>query len=393
MSKYQDDLVATMTPATPDDSSVRKLSRRQVLLGFSIAGAASALGGLGSRAWAQACAVTGAQTQGPYWADEMLNRADITEGQAGVPLALTLNVLRADAGCAPAAGVQVDIWHCSAGGVYSDFAAEGTAGETWLRGFQVTDVNGAVQFQTIYPGWYVSRTIHIHFRVRTFDGSTTTYNFAAQLYFDDATSDSVIANNAEYQHGTRGITNSNDMLYTAATELELAADGNGGYAGTFDVALNGLPETGTTTSTTTTTLVPCTDIPVTDPKAVVILKRRNDAGNLRAAMVIDLADYAGEPVAVSLSDGDSPTIAAQTVGTLLPVGRSGKKWQFKSNADGVQRVMLRSLAPRSPGKIKLSVNARRWFTAAAADQSAAATLLAVQIGSLCFTHSATKVID
>jgi len=72
--------------------------------------------------------------------------------QSGVPLALTINVLHADADCAPAAGVQVDIWHCSAQGLYSDEQSNSTAGEQFLRGYQITDANGAVQFKTIYPG-------------------------------------------------------------------------------------------------------------------------------------------------------------------------------------------------------------------------------------------------
>src|SRR5207253_4184877 len=111
----------------------------------------------------------------------------------GVPLRLALTVVRADAGCAPAAGVRVDVWHCDAGGLYSDEAVNGTVGKKFLRGHQVTDANGAVQFQTIYPGWYSGRTIHVHLRIRTFAGTTTSTNFASQLFFDDAVSNQVLA--------------------------------------------------------------------------------------------------------------------------------------------------------------------------------------------------------
>ena len=73
------------------------------------------------------CVVRPEQTEGPYFVDERLNRSDIrsdpTDGRVkpGTPLALTLLVSRLNAGdCQPLPGVQVDIWHCDAVGVYSD---------------------------------------------------------------------------------------------------------------------------------------------------------------------------------------------------------------------------------------------------------------------------------
>jgi protocatechuate 3,4-dioxygenase beta subunit len=198
------------------------------------------------RSWA-ACAVTPSETEGPFWVDERLQRSDIridpSDGsvEPGVPLQLALKVLRADDDCSPVAGVQVDIWHCDAGGLYSDEAANNTVGRKFLRGYQLTDSNGGVQFTTIYPGWYSGRTVHIHFRIRTFDGTTTTYNFASQLFFDDAISDQVLAQSPYDTRGARDTTNTNDGIFNAATLLALTADGSGGYVGTFDVALNGLP--------------------------------------------------------------------------------------------------------------------------------------------------------
>jgi protocatechuate 3,4-dioxygenase beta subunit len=46
-----------------------------------------------------------------------------------------------------------------AGGVYSREQAEDT--QAYLRGYQITDSNGAVQFKTIFPGWYSGRTVSI----------------------------------------------------------------------------------------------------------------------------------------------------------------------------------------------------------------------------------------
>jgi hypothetical protein len=56
-------------------------------------------------------------------------------------------------------GVQVDIWHCDALGVYSDVRDRSfdTTGQKFLRGYQVTDDAGQARFTTIYPGWYGGR--------------------------------------------------------------------------------------------------------------------------------------------------------------------------------------------------------------------------------------------
>ena len=33
--------------------------------------------------------------------------------------------------------------------------------------------DGSVNFVTIYPGWYNGRTVHIHVRIRTYQGTAT----------------------------------------------------------------------------------------------------------------------------------------------------------------------------------------------------------------------------
>jgi hypothetical protein len=60
--------------------------------------------------------------------------------------------------------------HCDALGSYSGFeAASGSGGRTdeekYLRGAQVTNSDGIVEFVTVYPGWYQGRTVHIHGKV------------------------------------------------------------------------------------------------------------------------------------------------------------------------------------------------------------------------------------
>jgi hypothetical protein len=57
------------------------------------------------------------------------------------------------------------------------------------------------------------------------------------------------------------------------------------------------------------------------------------------------------------------------------------------------QVRLRNLAPRKPGIFQVKTKAKRWFTAAAADEPAASTVLQVNVGAACFTRAATKKVD
>ena len=68
-----------------------------------------------------------------------------------------------------------------------------SVGKKFLRGHQMTDAAGVARFTTIYPGWYPGRTVHIHFKIRTEPAAARGYEFASQLYFDDALTDRVHA--------------------------------------------------------------------------------------------------------------------------------------------------------------------------------------------------------
>src|ERR1700680_1088577 len=76
-----------------------------------------------------ACAVTPGGEIGPFFTDDSVsgfNRSDVrsnlngTSTQRGVPLTLTVRVFDTKKACVPIAGLQVDLWHCNALGVYSD---------------------------------------------------------------------------------------------------------------------------------------------------------------------------------------------------------------------------------------------------------------------------------
>jgi protocatechuate 3,4-dioxygenase beta subunit len=112
------------------------------------------------------CVLTPEQEEGPFYIDLAQVRGDIVEDRPGVPLALAVTVVDPNT-CDPIRDAAVDIWHCDALGSYSGEPSEGSEGETYLRGIQLTDGNGLAEFATVYPGQYPGRTTHIHVKVHT----------------------------------------------------------------------------------------------------------------------------------------------------------------------------------------------------------------------------------
>ena len=114
------------------------------------------------------CVLTPQATEGPFYFDPKQIRQDIVEDRVGAPLRIAVRVMRVDEGCTPLQDALVDLWHADAGGLYSGYPRQlggrDTTGQTFLRGMQVTNADGVALFDTIYPGWYPGRTVHIHFK-------------------------------------------------------------------------------------------------------------------------------------------------------------------------------------------------------------------------------------
>ena len=259
-----------------DDRPVgRVLTRREVLVLFGLSGAAllaacapdsvapaaSAPAATGAATEAAteaavaaqgavpACVVRPEMTEGPYFVDTQLNRSDIrvepSDGsiKEGTPLALAFVVAQiANGACTPLAGAMVDIWHCDAQGVYSGVADPGfdTSGQSWLRGYQVTDAGGKAEFLTVYPGWYSGRAVHIHFKIRTGAGENTAYEFTSQLFFDEAVTAQVYSQPPYAARGLANVPNASDGIFRNGGEQMVIAPAaaNGGYAARFDIALD-----------------------------------------------------------------------------------------------------------------------------------------------------------
>lgn len=187
-------------------------------------------------AQAQSCAVLGSPslTEGPYFVDEDLNRSDIridpSDGstQAGIPLSLAISVSQlTNCSPVPLTGAYVDIWHCNAEGVYSDIAAQNATGRKYLRGIQATNRQGYVYFTTIYPGWYQGRAVHIHVKIRTFNGLDQTYEFTSQFFFDESFTDEIYRQSPYTQKGARDTLNTTDSIYNGASSTGTITSNSG----------------------------------------------------------------------------------------------------------------------------------------------------------------------
>ncbi len=187
--------------------------------------------------------LTPEQTEGPFYVDKHLVRRDIREDRQGVPL--TLNIILRDATTGEVLpNAAVDIWHCDANGNYSGYAAMAeddplkgppngllnsppphpinqtpTDDKTFLRGTQISDVDGIVRFTTIYPGWYQGRALHIHLKVHTgkglgrWDFHDSHVCHTGQLFFPEDISNKIAANSPYRDHEVERLNQNDDFVF------------------------------------------------------------------------------------------------------------------------------------------------------------------------------------
>jgi protocatechuate 3,4-dioxygenase beta subunit len=153
------------------------------------------------------CVLTPEMTEGPYFVPGEKVRRNITEGKPGTPLDLRLTVVDAST-CKPIKSAVVDIWHADALGVYSGAVAN-NAGTNFMRGVQKTDSAGLARFQSVYPGWYQGRAVHIH--VKVYLGGTVVHT--GQFFFKDTLTDAVYKQSPYNSRGSRDTRNAADSIY------------------------------------------------------------------------------------------------------------------------------------------------------------------------------------
>ncbi|XP_021949840.1 protocatechuate 3,4-dioxygenase beta chain isoform X2 [Folsomia candida] len=185
------------------------------------------------------CELTPQSYEGPFFLPNQPIRQDIREGRPGVSLKIEFIVKNTK--CQPVQDAQVHVWHADALGVYSAYSgyyplgdpnakqitgphAEPTEEATFLRGIQITDSNGRAKFQTIYPGWYRYRTLHLHFKI-TFEGKD---KYSGEIYFPDSLTDEIAKVEPYKEHNDKRVKNKQDsqFLHDNGEYLVMRPNGN-----------------------------------------------------------------------------------------------------------------------------------------------------------------------
>lgn len=204
--------------------------------------------------------------------DGEIVRTDLRESQKGIDFYFDIGVIDVET-CDPLEGTALTIWNCNATGSYSSFTGidpdtselldgwskrtDGTTDdETFLRGIQITDSEGMIEFLTKFPGYYVTRTTHIHVTAQTNITNGTSYSASkvqhvGQLFFDEDLLNSVYALSPYVEHlaTLNRTTNAEDKLYSSASSDGYSAvisvsqlgdsleDGLVGYVSTIFICL------------------------------------------------------------------------------------------------------------------------------------------------------------
>jgi uncharacterized protein (TIGR03437 family) len=326
-----------------------------------------------------ACVTRPALTEGPYFVEEGLNRSDIRSDPStnvvrpGVPLKLNFSVNSVSGGaCAPLSGAQVDVWHCDALGSYSDVAAGmgngNTQGQKFLRGYQITDSNGAASFTTIYPGYYTGRTVHIHFKIRLFSGSIETYEFTSQFFFDDTLSDQVFTLAPYNTKSARTTRNNNDGIYTSQILISFTPEGDG-YTGTLDIGLSGVPNAVTTVAAASAASFSTAGLA---PESIAVLFGAGLAGTTLTATSTALPTTLGG-VSVRLTDA----AGTERIAPLYFVSPQQINFQVPAGtvAGAAQIAVIRDSATVAQGTATVQTVAPGMFTADATGQGVPAAVL------------------
>lgn len=253
------------------------------------------------------CILVPEQEEGPYYVDFEKVRRNVTEEHPGVPLRLRVALVDSRS-CAPLANAALDIWHCDAGGVYSGFTANSggdggpdgrgkgggppgfdgrskggpppggfgkggpppgggrgkgkgpggpgrgaTDATRFLRGVQLTNAQGLVEFESIYPGWYQGRTIHIHLKTHL-GGSVTGDTYAGghvshtgQLFFPEDVTAEIAKLDPYVKHSSVHRTlHSEDGIFQSQggsksmvkLERQVPGSNEGGFIATVTLAVN-----------------------------------------------------------------------------------------------------------------------------------------------------------
>jgi len=214
------------------------------------------------------CTLTAEQEEGPFYIEHEALRSNLLEDRSGVPLVLRIQLFDSRL-CVPLKNASVEIWSCDAMGEYSGYDAmpfgdgppggpppgsaphsgppngapgnsnygpqDGSQGgehfgpppgppphmtpsnhKTFLRGMQLADRQGKLEFTTLYPACYEGRVNHVHVRVRLHgnDREAGRIVYTGQIFFPENITDAVLKLPPYAAHKIRRTLASEDPIFT-----------------------------------------------------------------------------------------------------------------------------------------------------------------------------------
>ncbi|TLX25763.1 intradiol ring-cleavage dioxygenase [Chryseobacterium indologenes] len=197
------------------------------------------------------CNLTNYDLEGPFptKTPSILERVNIVGDRTGVPFEIHLTIKNRNTECSNLKGVFVDIWQCDKDGNYSEYGGDELqiidyTNLHFLRGRQVTNVNGEVKFTSIFPGWYtvedVTRATHLHIHIYNSKGNSL---LVTQLAFPDDPNSAVVKVNQspgyKGMHGYR-YNSEDDFFYdgVSAQLLNISGNINDGYVGAITLIVS-----------------------------------------------------------------------------------------------------------------------------------------------------------
>ena len=166
------------------------------------------------------CVATHPDILGPYWAQNHPQRTVLANYDEPGTRIFISGVVTANDCQTPIQNALVDVWHANDEGCYTIFQeceSGNSDNDTYnLRGVMVTDENGNYAFESIWPGYYLGRPRHFHYKITSPSG----LELVTQCYFEV---DPYI--NEEWEENHPG-------LVIPLEEIEY------GLVGTFDIVMD-----------------------------------------------------------------------------------------------------------------------------------------------------------
>ncbi|MCS3532630.1 intradiol ring-cleavage dioxygenase [Chryseobacterium sp. JUb7] len=197
------------------------------------------------------CTTTNYDLEGPFptKSPSTLERINIIGDRTGIPFEIQLTIKNKNTGCSNLEGAFVDLWHCDRQGNYSEYGGSDLqiidyTHLHFLRGRQITNINGEVKFTSVFPGWYtigsVTRATHLHIHIYNNKGNSL---LVTQLPFPDDPNSAVVKVNESPGYkgmlGYRYNTDDDHFFDGVDTQLlNISGNNNDGYVGTRTIIVS-----------------------------------------------------------------------------------------------------------------------------------------------------------